>query len=97
MTIGALTVKLRLPENHSLKGKRKVVKSITSQVSHRFNVSIAETGDQDLWQSAILGVTCVSNDGRHANEVLSHVVQFIQANRGDAEIVDYEIEILHAL
>jgi uncharacterized protein YlxP (DUF503 family) len=97
MTIGALSVKLRLPENHSLKGKRKVVKSITSQVSHKFNVSIAETGDHDLWQAATLGITCVSNDGRHANEVLSHVVQFIQANRGDAEIIDYEIEILHAL
>ena len=97
MTIGALSVRLRLPENHSLKGKRKVVKSITARVSHRFNVSIAETDDHDLWQVATLGITCVSNDGRHANEILSHVMQFIEANRGDAEILDYEIEILHAL
>jgi len=97
MTIGALLVRLRLPENHSLKGKRKVVKHITAQVSHRFNVSIAETDDHDLWQVATLGITCVSNDKRHANEVLSHVMQFIEANRGDAEILDYEIEILHAL
>ncbi|MCJ7522833.1 MAG: DUF503 domain-containing protein [Dehalococcoidia bacterium] len=97
MTIGALLVRLRLPENHSLKGKRKVVKSITARVSHRFNVSIAETDDHDLWQVATLGITCVSNDGRHANEILSHVMQFIEANRGDAEILDYEIEILHAL
>ena len=97
MNIGAMVVRLRLPENHSLKGKRKVVKSITSKVSHKFNVAVAEVDDHDLWQVATLGISCVSNDGRHANEVLSHVMSFIQANRGDAEILGYEIEILHAL
>ena len=97
MNVGALRVRLRLPENQSLKGKRKVLKSITSQVSNRFNVSIAEVDDQDLWQLATLGVSCVSNDGRHANEVLSRVMDFIQSIRSDAEVLDYEIEILHAL
>ena len=96
MNVGALRVRLRLPENQSLKGKRKVLKSITSQVSNRFNVSIAEVDDQDLWQLATLGVSCVSNDGRHANEVLSRVMDFIQTIRSDAEVLDYEIEILHA-
>jgi uncharacterized protein YlxP (DUF503 family) len=97
MNVGALVVRLRLPENHSLKGKRKTLHSITAQVSSKFNVSIAEIDDNDLWQLATLGVTCVSNDGRHANEVLSHVISFIQRVRGDAEVLDYEIEILHAL
>ncbi|MDY6892936.1 MAG: DUF503 domain-containing protein [Chloroflexota bacterium] len=97
MNIGALIIRLRLPENHSLKGKRRVIRSITSQVSNKFNVSIAEIDDHDLWQLATLGITCVSNDGRHANEILSHVVSFIGTIRGDAEIIDYEIEILHAL
>lgn len=73
------------------------MKSITSQVSNRFNVSIAEVDDQDLWQVATLGVSCVSNDGRHANEVLSRVMDFIESIRSDAEVLDYEIEILHAL
>ncbi len=97
MNVGALIVRLRLHENHSLKGKRKVIKSITAQVSNRFNVSIAEVDDQDLWQLATLGVSCVSNDGRHANEILSHVMNFIENARGDAEIIDYEIEIVHVL
>jgi len=97
MNVGALIVRLRLPENHSLKGKRKVLKSITAQVSNRFNVSVAEVDDQDLWQLATIGVSCVSNDGRHANEILSHVMNFIENARGDAEIIDYEIEILHVL
>jgi hypothetical protein len=97
MNVGALRVRLRLPENHSLKGKRQVLRSITSQVKNKFNVSIAEIDDQDLWQAVTLGVTCVSNDGRHANEILSHVMNFIEHVRGDAEVIDYEIEILHAL
>lgn len=97
MNIGALRVRLRIPENHSLKGKRRVLRSITSQVKNRFNVSISEIDDQDLWQVATLGITCVSNDSRHANEVLSHVISFIDNIRGDAEVLDYEIELLHAL
>ncbi|HAZ32007.1 MAG TPA: DUF503 domain-containing protein [Dehalococcoidia bacterium] len=96
MSIGALWVRLRLPENGSLKGKRKVLKSITSRVGNKFNVAIAEVQDHDLWQLATLGVVCVSNDGRHANELLSKVMDFIGSVRGDAEILDYRIEILHA-
>ena len=97
MTIGALKVRLRLPENQSLKGKRRVVKSIIAQVKNRFNVSVAEVEDQELWQLATVGVTCVSNHGRHVDEVLSEVVNFIQGNTGDAEFLDYEIEIIRAL
>jgi uncharacterized protein len=97
MNIGALRLKLRLPENGSLKGKRHVLKSITTRVRNKFNVSIAEIDDNDLWQVAALGVVCVGNDGRHVNEVLSRVAEFIEVNRGDAEILDYEIELLHAL
>ena len=97
MNIGALRLRLRLPENGSLKGKRKVLKSITARVANKFNVAIAEVDDCDRWQLVTLGVVCVSNDGRHANEVLSKVVEFIGAIRGDAEMLDYEIEILHAL
>ncbi len=97
MSVGALKVTLRLPENHSLKGKRRVLKSIVTQVRNKFNVSIAEIDDQDLWQLATLGVVCVSTDRRHATQILSKVVEFISSIRGDAEILDYEIEFLNAL
>jgi len=86
-----------LPENHSLKGKRRVLKSIVTQVRNKFNVSIAEIDDQDLWQLATLGIVCVSTDRRHATQILSKVVEFISSIRGDAEILDYEIEFLNAL
>ncbi len=97
MNVGVLRVRLRLPENGSLKGKRKVVKSISSRVGNKFNVSIAETDDLEHWQLATLGVVCVSNDGRHANEILSRVANFIEVSRGDAEVLDIEIEILNTV
>jgi uncharacterized protein YlxP (DUF503 family) len=65
-------------------------------VKNRYNVSIAEVDDQDLWQLLTLGITCVSSSGPHANEMLSKVVDFIQQSKLDMEMLDYEIEIIHA-
>ena len=94
MNVGVCRISLRLPENLSLKGKRRVLKSITTRVGSKFNVSVAEVDEHDLWQLATLGICCVSNDKRHANEVLSKVVGFITDSRFEVEILDYEIEIL---
>jgi uncharacterized protein len=95
--VGTCIVKLRLAENDSLKGKRQVSRSIIEGVKNRFNVSIAEVEDQDAWQSLTLGISCVSNSAPHANEILSKAVNFIENNRFDAELVDYEIEMVNAL
>ena len=94
MHVGVCRIRFRIPENMSLKGKRRVLKSITSRVASKFNISVAEVGDQDLWQLATLGVVCVSNDKRHTNEVLSKVVDYITDTRFEVEIIDYNIEIL---
>ena len=94
MNIGVCKIRLRLPENLSLKGKRQVLKSIITRVSSKFNVIVAEVDDHDLWQLATLGVCCISTNKRHANEILSKVVNFIVNSRFEVEILDYEIEIL---
>jgi len=97
MNVGVCRLSLRLPENLSLKGKRRVLKSITTRVTSKFNVSIAEVGEQKLWQLATLGICYVSNDNRHTNEVLSKVVDCIINGRFEVEILDYEIEVLPVL
>ena len=94
MNIGVCKLNLRLPGNASLKDKRRVLRSITSRVSNKFNVAVAEVDNGDLWQLATIGICCVSNDHRHANEIMSKVVDFIMNNHFDAEILDYEIEII---
>ena len=94
MHVGACQIRCRLPENHSLKGKRQVIKSIIDRVKHRYNVSIAEVDNLELWQLMTIGITCVSNDAQHVNETLSKVVAFIENSHFDIEMLDYEIEIL---
>ncbi len=94
MNVGVCRISLRLPENLSLKGKRRVLKSITTRVRSKFNVSVAEVDDQNLWQLATLGICCVSNDRQYTNRVLSKVVDFIIDSRFEIEILDYGTEIL---
>jgi uncharacterized protein YlxP (DUF503 family) len=94
MHIGVCTIELRLPGNGSLKGKRRVLKSITARVSREFNVSIAEVDAQDMWQRAVLGVACVSSSSSYAHRQLERVVQWIEANRLELELLDYQIELL---
>ena len=96
MMVGVCRVTLRLPENSSLKGKRQVVKSLVARIRNRYNVSIAEIDNQDSWQIASLGISCVSNSNGHANEVLTKVVGFIRANRLDAEVLDWDVEMVKA-
>jgi uncharacterized protein YlxP (DUF503 family) len=93
MNVGTCRVKLRFPENLSLKGKRQILKSIITRLRNKFNVSVAEVDDNDLWQLATLGICCVSNNKRFTNEVLSKAVDFIVNSRFELEIIDYEIEI----
>ena len=94
MNVGVCKVSLRLPENISLKGKRQVLKSITSRIRNKFNVAVAEVDDNDMWQLATIGICCISNNRRHTNQVLSKVVDFVVNGRFEVEILDYEIEII---
>ena len=97
MNVGVCRIDLEFPASHSLKDKRKVLRSIVARVQSRFNVAIAEVDRNDSWQVATLGVTCVSNDPRHANEMLSKVVHFIQGCREEAVMADYDVEILSGM
>jgi uncharacterized protein YlxP (DUF503 family) len=95
MVLGVCRLQLILPENHSLKGKRSVVRSICTQVRQRFNVSIAEVDDHDLWQVASLGFAVVSSDGRHADRMVAEIVEFIERNAA-AQLGNYEVEQVYA-
>ncbi len=94
MIVGVCKLTFRLPENHDLKGKRRVIGSVCSRVRNKFNVSIAEVDHNESWQMATLGVTCSTNAARHADEVLSEVVSFIANTRMDLELVDEERETI---
>ncbi len=77
MVVGVLRMVLYLPENHSLKGKRSVLRAIKSRVSNKFNVSIAECGGLDNWQRISLGVAQAGNERNHVDRCLREVAAFI--------------------
>ena len=79
MTVGLCTVELFIPDGHSLKEKRQVLQSLKTRLRDKFNLSVAEVGDQDLWQKAILGMACVANESAHVNQVLDQAVNLIQS------------------
>lgn len=94
MVIGTLQITVLVPDSQSLKDKRMVVRSITSRVRHAFAVAVAEVGDQDTWQSAVIGVACVSNNARHADEVCQKVLAYVE-NDADGVVSDSRFELVH--
>jgi len=93
MVVGLCTVELYIPDGHSLKAKRQVLLSLKDRLRDKFNVSIAEVGDQDLWQKAVLGMACVANEGAYVNQVLDQAINVIRAVP-TIELVRFRIELL---
>jgi uncharacterized protein YlxP (DUF503 family) len=93
MVIGVCRVELHLPDRHSLKEKRQVVKSLKDRIRREFNVSIAEVGDQDLWQRAVLAAACVGTDRAYVNGVLDQLLRMVEREDG-VEIVRSELEFV---
>ena len=94
MVIGVCHLELLLHENFSLKGKRQILRSILQRTRKRFNVSISEVADHDLWQRAVLGICAVGNDRQRVNSVLDQVINFIEDTRL-TDVADSQIEIIN--
>jgi len=94
MVVGTLRVAFLLVDNQSLKGKRKVVRSMVDRVKARFNAAIAEVGSNDKWQMIELGITTVGNDRQHMDSSLNHILSFLES-MDLAQLVDSEMEILN--
>jgi uncharacterized protein YlxP (DUF503 family) len=86
-------VELHLPDVGSLKGKRHVLKGLKAKVRARFEVSVAEVDHQDSWQRATLAVAYVSADARHANEVVSKAMDFIE-DTVEGRVIETHVEVL---
>jgi hypothetical protein len=80
--VGVLRLTLHLPEPGSLKSKRHLLRSAVDRVKARFNVSVAEVADNDLWQRSVVGVAAVGNDHAFVNETLDKVADFVAAMHG---------------
>ncbi len=93
MFIGVCTIEFHVPESGSLKTKRHSLKSLKDRIRNKFNVSVAEIEDNDLWQKASLAVAAVSNDKAHLNQTLDHVMNMVRSVP-EISLLDYHIEIM---
>ena len=94
MVVGILRLTVYLPENHSLKGKRQVLRAIKDRVRNKFNVSVAETDGHDMWQRAEIGICQVGNDRAFVDSALREVVNFIDG-LGLAPLGEENLEIIN--
>lgn len=93
MTVaGVCSVYLLIHDANSLKEKRHILKSIIERLKSRFNVSVAETGLNDKWQAAEIGISCVSNERLQVEKTIGSIINFIE-NDYRVEITDYSTEI----
>lgn len=90
--LGLCTVELFLPNGHSLKEKRQILHSLKDRL-RKLNVSVAEIGDQDLWQKALLGIACVSNERAHITSMLDQALNMIRGVP-TLEVLQSRIELL---
>ncbi len=90
MVVGVLRLTLYVQGASSLKDKRQVVRKVVDRLRSRFNVAVAEVGDNDVWQRAVIGIAAVANDRSFVNEVLDKCAR----DAGNiAEILNREMEI----
>ena len=92
MIIGACVIELRLPAAGSLKQKRGQLRSLLARLRREFNLAVAESDHNDVWQSAQIAVVAVSNEQVAAEKVLRRAVLWIETHRPDLDVVAAEIE-----
>lgn len=90
--VGVCRLELSIVDNHSLKGKRSVVKRVIQRCRNRYNVAMAEIDALDTLNHAVLGFAVVGNDKRFVNSCVDKVIDFIE-ELGDAPISDCQFEI----
>jgi uncharacterized protein YlxP (DUF503 family) len=90
VTVGIARVTIFISKSHSLKEKRMVLRRVKDLVREKFNASIAEVGDNDVWQQGVLGITVVGNERRFVESSLDEVLRFI---RSKAEVTREEHEL----
>ncbi|UOD34871.1 DUF503 domain-containing protein [Deferribacteraceae bacterium V6Fe1] len=93
MIIGVLNILLEIPSAFSLKEKRRVLNSLKAKLKSKFNISVAEIGEKDIWNRAEIGVVLVSDDTSFCNEQLGKVVDFVD-NQHDVVVLEINQEIL---
>ncbi len=73
MFVGICRIVLHLPENRSLKGKRKIIRKFCEKLKNRFPISISEVGSQNNHKKGEIGIAFVSSNYQIAQKTLDEL------------------------
>jgi len=93
MVVGVGLITFRLHECHSLKDKRRIIKTVIARLRNNFNASVAEVADNDVHQRAVVGFSLVGNDQGLINSKIDKMFNLAE-ELGLAEVVDTEMELI---
>ena len=93
MKVGIVQMEVSIPWANSLKDKRRAIRSLKERISSRYNVSVAEVGDNEVWRSSVLGLATVANDAKFIQGVCQKVVNFVEEDTR-TNLEDFTIEII---
>ena len=93
MAVGLLILELHVPDAQSLKDKRQVLRSLKDRLREKYNVAVAELDHEDVWQRSTVGVVTVSNEERHVEESLQHVLAEADRVLGPV-LISHSVELL---
>jgi uncharacterized protein YlxP (DUF503 family) len=93
MPVGLLTLEIYIPESHSLKDKRQVIRSLKDRLRGKFNVAVAELEGQDSWQRCVIGVVSLSNNVGHLEQSLQTVLAESERHLG-RDLIGHDMEVL---
>ena len=94
MNIGVLYMSYKLSSSHSLKAKRQAVTSLISRIRGKFNLSVTEYADLNIWQRITLIGCVASSDPSFPDQLLERVIDFIAEIRPDLELIECSTELI---
>ena len=80
MVIGILQATWSIPEANSLKDKRQIIKSMKDRIVARMNVSVAETGKQDIWKGCEFTFVTVGAEKKIVEKRLAKLSDYVRSN-----------------
>lgn len=94
MSIGLLTLHLRLPGCSSLKEKRGRLKPLLARLHREYNISAAEVDLLDKWQETLIACAVVSNDTRQNQSLLQHIIDWVERDWPDVDVIAEQMEMI---
>ncbi len=93
MVVGVSCIEIFFPECQSLKDKRQMIKKIVEKTRGKFNISIIEVRQTNLWQRASIGFALMGINRDHVSSAIENVYRYVESLYL-GEIIDTWTEII---